>query len=74
MRQALFRLQQEGYVEVLFCSGWRVLAFNFEQFEPLYDLRMVLEITAIDRLAQDPFQTPNRPSRDKFDRRVPRQS
>ena len=33
VRQALFRMYQEGYVEVLFCSGWRVLAFNFEQFE-----------------------------------------
>jgi DNA-binding GntR family transcriptional regulator len=37
--------------------GWRVLAFNFEQFEQLYDLRMVLETTAIDRLAEGPFQT-----------------
>ncbi len=50
VRQALFRLQQEGYVEVLFRSGWRVLAFNFEQFEQLYDLRMVLETSAIERL------------------------
>ena len=46
VRQALFRLQQEGYVEVLFRSGWRVLPFDFEQFEQLYDLRMVLETTA----------------------------
>ena len=35
VRQALFRLQQEGYVEVLFRSGWRVLPFDFEQFEPV---------------------------------------
>ena len=62
MRQALFRLQQEGYVEVLFRSGWRVLAFNFEKFVPLYDLRMVLETAAIDRLAEDPFQTQDGPS------------
>jgi DNA-binding GntR family transcriptional regulator len=33
VRQALFRLQQEGYVEVLFRSGWRVLPFDFDQFE-----------------------------------------
>jgi DNA-binding GntR family transcriptional regulator len=32
--------------------GWRVLAFNFEQFEQLYDLRIVLETMAIDRLAE----------------------
>jgi DNA-binding GntR family transcriptional regulator len=53
VRQALFRLQQEGYVEVLFRSGWRVLPFDFEQFEQLYDLRMVLETTAAHRLCSD---------------------
>lgn len=50
VRQALFRLQQEGYVEVLFRSGWRVLPFDFDQFEQLYDLRMVLETTAVQRI------------------------
>jgi len=53
VRQALFRLQQEGYVEVLFRSGWRVLPFDFDQFEQLYDLRMVLETTAAQRLCTD---------------------
>jgi DNA-binding GntR family transcriptional regulator len=53
VRQALFRLQQEGYVEVMFRSGWRVLPFDFEQFEQLYDLRMVLETTAAQRLCAD---------------------
>ena len=34
VRQALFRLQQEGHVEVLFRSGWRVLPFDqFDQFD-----------------------------------------
>jgi DNA-binding GntR family transcriptional regulator len=53
VRQALFRLQQEGYVEVLFRSGWRVLPFDFDQFEQLYDLRMVLETTAVQRICAD---------------------
>lgn len=53
VRQALFRLQQEGFVEVLFRSGWRVLPFDFEQFEQLYDLRMVLETTAVHRICTD---------------------
>jgi DNA-binding GntR family transcriptional regulator len=53
VRQALFRLQQEGYVDVLFRSGWHVLPFDFEQFEQLYDLRMVLETTAVERLCSD---------------------
>lgn len=50
VRQALFRLQQEGFVEVLFRSGWRVLPFDFERFDQLYDLRMVLETTAVERI------------------------
>ncbi|MBC7376064.1 MAG: GntR family transcriptional regulator [Burkholderiaceae bacterium] len=53
VRQALFRLQQEGLVEVLFRSGWRVLPFDFDQFEQFYDLRMVLETTAVHRLCDD---------------------
>jgi DNA-binding GntR family transcriptional regulator len=52
VRQALFRLQQEGFVEVLFRSGWRVLPFDFDQFEQFYDLRMVLETTAVHRLCE----------------------
>jgi len=50
VRQALIRLQQEGLVEVLFRSGWRVRPFDFERFEQLYDLRMVLETAAAHRL------------------------
>ena len=53
VRQALFRLQQEAHVEVLFRSGWRVLPFDFDKFEQLYDLRMVLETTAARRLCED---------------------
>ncbi len=52
VRQALFRLQQEGLVEVMFRSGWRVLPFDFDRFDQLYDLRMVLETTAAQRLCQ----------------------
>jgi DNA-binding GntR family transcriptional regulator len=52
VRQALFRMQQEGLVEVMFRSGWRVLPFDFDRFDQLYDLRMVLETTAVQRLCQ----------------------
>ena len=52
VRQALFRMQQEGLVEVMFRSGWRVLPFDFDKFDQLYDLRMVLESTAVQRLCQ----------------------
>lgn len=56
VRDALSRLQREGYVEVHFRSGWSVKPFDFEQFEHLYDLRMILETTAVRRLfdAVDP--------------------
>jgi len=50
VRQALIRLQQEGFVEVLFRAGWRVLPFDFNRFDQLYDLRMLLETAAVQRL------------------------
>ena len=59
VRQALFRLQHEGFVEVLFRSGWRVLPFDFNQFEELYDLRMVLETTAAQRLCDSACKVNN---------------
>lgn len=59
VRQALFRLQQEGLVEVMFRSGWRVLPFDFDRFDQLYDLRMVLETAAAQRLCQQETVEPS---------------
>ncbi len=50
VREALFRLQREGYLDVAARSGWVVLPLDFELFDHLYDLRMVLETTAVGRL------------------------
>lgn len=50
VREALHRLRREGYVEVHFRSGWQVVPFDFEVFEQLYDVRIVLECAAIGRL------------------------
>lgn len=50
VRQALYRLEREGYLEVYFRSGWRVRAFDFAYFEELYDVRIVLECAALARL------------------------
>ena len=50
VREALFRLELEGYVKVAFRSGWSVSPFDFKKLEELYDLRVVLECTAVDRL------------------------
>jgi len=53
VRDALYRLEREGYLQVAFRSGWRVRPFDFERFEQLYDLRTVLEIEAVQRLCRD---------------------
>jgi DNA-binding GntR family transcriptional regulator len=67
VRQALIRLQQEGYVEVMFRSGWRVLPFDFVKFEQLYDLRMVLETTAAHRLCGEGLRSPTPVNRQLLD-------
>ena len=57
VRQALFRLRQEGYVDVLFRSGWQVRPFDFDKFDQLYDLRRVIEVEAVARLCHDDTRT-----------------
>ena len=52
VREALYRLERDGYLEVMFRAGWRVRPFDFRQFEELYDLRIVLETTAVRRLCE----------------------
>lgn len=59
VRQALYRLQREGQVQVHFRSGWQVSPLDFEQFEELYDLRIVLELEAVRRLCQRPEVEPS---------------
>ncbi|WP_111642461.1 GntR family transcriptional regulator [Marinimicrobium alkaliphilum] len=52
VREALLRLQREGFVEVSFRSGWQVRPFDFEQFEQLYDVRITLELAAVKKLCE----------------------
>jgi DNA-binding GntR family transcriptional regulator len=54
VREALYRLQREGYVDVLFRSGWQVTPFDSEQVEELYDLRITLERAAMHKICQLP--------------------
>ncbi|MBL8381165.1 MAG: GntR family transcriptional regulator [Burkholderiales bacterium] len=58
VREALYRLESEGVLEVMFRSGWRVRPFDFERFEDLYDLRVVLELAAVRRLCEHPGSAP----------------
>lgn len=50
VRQALFWLAHEGYVQVYSRSGWQVKPFDFAYFEELYDFRLVIEREAVRRL------------------------
>lgn len=52
VREALTQLQREGYVTVLFRSGWQVNPLDFEQFDQLYDVRLVLELAAVKKLCE----------------------
>jgi DNA-binding GntR family transcriptional regulator len=50
VREALFRLEREGYVQVHAKSGWSVQPLDFDALDHLYDLRLVLESAAVQRL------------------------
>lgn len=51
LRVALYMLVREGYfVKVPGHSGWMVRPLEFEHFEDLYDVRVGLELMAIERI------------------------
>jgi DNA-binding GntR family transcriptional regulator len=50
VREALHKLEKEGYLEVASRSGWNVRQFDFEFFENLYDVRLILELAAVRQL------------------------
>jgi len=50
VREALYRLEREGYLTVHLRVGWSVRPYDFRQFEDLYDLRLILELASIARL------------------------
>ena len=54
VREALYRLEQEGYIQVSARNGWSVKPFDFEYFENLYDVRVILELAAVRKLCDTP--------------------
>jgi len=50
VREALFRLREEGFLGVESKLGWYVRPIDFERLEQLYDLRVVLELASVTRL------------------------
>lgn len=52
LRQALQRLEREGFLLVFPKLGWQVSPLDFEQFDELYDLRVLIECHAAQRLTE----------------------
>src|SRR5437867_11907897 len=51
-REALLRLEREGYVTVAQRSGWQVRPHDFKVYDDLYDVRLILETEAVRRLCE----------------------
>lgn len=58
LRQALQRLENQGFVHVLPKMGWFVAPIDFDVMDELYDLRILIECHAIEHLAHDPANPP----------------
>ena len=50
VREALFRLRNEGLLDVESKSGWFVRPIDFGKLEQLYDLRVILESASVAKL------------------------
>ncbi len=50
LRQALQRLQHEGFVEAIPKVGWLILLLNFETFDEVCDSRVLIECFAVREL------------------------
>lgn len=51
LRQALQRLEREGFLQVMPKIGWQVAPLDFDVFDELYDLRVLIESHAALQLA-----------------------
>lgn len=52
LRQGLQRLEREGFLQVMPKVGWQVAPLDFDVFDELYDLRVLIECHAAQHLAQ----------------------
>ena len=50
VREALFRLRNEGFIDLESKAGWFVRPIDFDRLEQLYDLRVLLELASVARL------------------------
>src|SRR5688572_22907455 len=70
LRQALQRLQHEGFVEAIPKVGWLIAPLDFDKFDELYDFRILIECHAVRELCAT---TEDRPALERLARvwRVP---
>jgi DNA-binding GntR family transcriptional regulator len=54
VREALFRLRNEGFLDVEAKTGWFVKPLDFAKLEELYDLRVTLELASVAKLCAAP--------------------
>ena len=58
VREALFRLRNEGFLDVEAKLGWYVKPIDFAKLEQLYDLRIVLEVASVTKLCTRSEESP----------------
>ncbi|MEY2687939.1 MAG: hypothetical protein RL375_2137 [Pseudomonadota bacterium] len=58
VREALFKLRNEGLLDVESKSGWFVKPIDFDRLEQLYDLRVLLETACVGRLCAQAESAP----------------
>jgi len=57
LRQALQRLEREGFLQVIAKIGWLVAPLDFDTFDELYDLRVLIECHAAQQLVGAELRT-----------------
>ncbi len=57
VREALTRLAREGFVTVQNRAGWRVRDLDFAVFDQLYEVRTLIELSVVERLADQTAPT-----------------
>lgn len=58
LRQALQRLQHEGFVTAVPKVGWVIPQLDFDKFDELYDFRVLIECFAVRSLCDDTTERP----------------
>ncbi len=58
LRQALQRLQHEGFVHAMPKVGWQIAPLDFTKLDELYDFRILIEMNAVKRLCESASPTP----------------